>query len=55
MTGQDDKEMLEWVETHINDDPIKLRLKYSGKLPWLDMALLQIECRRKARKSCLTP
>lgn len=50
MTGQDDKEMLEWVETHINDDPIKLRLKYSGKLPWLDMALLQIECRRKARK-----
>lgn len=50
MTDSDNSEMFDWVESHINDDPLKLRLKYSGKFPWLDTALMQIECRRKARK-----
>ncbi len=50
MTDTELKEMLDWVTAHIDDDPVKLRLKYAGKMPWLDMALIQIECRRKAKK-----
>ena len=50
MTTPEYKEMLDWTEAHASDDVIKLKLKYNGRLPWLDMALMQIECRRKARK-----
>lgn len=50
MTDSDYKEMLDWIELHSSDDIMKLRLKYNGRLPWLDTALIQIECRQKARK-----
>lgn len=50
MTDSDYTDMLDWVNAHIDDDPIKLRLKFAGKIPCLDMALIQIECRRKAKK-----
>ena len=49
MTDSDYTDMLDWVNAHIDDDPIKLRLKFAGKMPRLDMALIQIECRRKAK------
>lgn len=50
MTDSDYTDMLDWVNAHIDDDPIKLRLKFAGKIPCLDMALIQIECRQKAKK-----
>lgn len=48
------KHLIEFVSQHENDDVTALRLKFSGKnlsgdLP-LDIALLQIEARRKTRK-----
>lgn len=43
-------EFCQWVASHIDDDPVKLRLKWQGKLPWANLAILQIECRRKSRK-----
>ncbi len=46
----ENKEMLDWVEAHASDDPVMLRLKYGSRLPWIDLALIQIECRHKARK-----
>ncbi len=46
----DTPEFCQWVASHIDDDPVKLRLKWQGKLPWANLAILQIECRRKSRK-----
>ncbi len=46
----DTPEFWQWVDCHIDDDPVKLRLKWQGKLPWANLAILQIECRRKSRK-----
>lgn len=46
----DNREMTEWVNSHLEDDSFQLRLKYGKTLPWLDTALIQIECRQKARK-----
>ena len=47
------KELFNWVEAHITDDPMKLRLKYAGKsnpdFSFSD-AITQIECRRKFSK-----
>lgn len=41
-----------WVESHINDDPTALRLKYPAAKDGIDypLAITQIECRRKFGK-----
>ncbi|MCM1504264.1 MAG: RsmD family RNA methyltransferase [Muribaculum sp.] len=39
-----------WVHAHVNEDPLSLRLRWSGKFPWIDDAIMQIECRRKTAK-----
>lgn len=39
-----------WIDEHINDDVLNLKLKYQGKLPWLDSALCQIQARRSCKK-----
>ena len=43
------KEFFDWIEAHINDNPSKLRLKYTGRKSDIDIqaAITQIECRRK--------
>lgn len=46
----DNDEFWEWVHANSDNDPVKLRLKWQGKLPWANLAILQIECRRKSRK-----
>ena len=43
-------ELFDWVERNINADPAALRLKWRGKMPWVDLAIMQVECRKKARK-----
>lgn len=47
-----DNEFWNWVENHINDDPIKLRLKYSASTDAsiYDAAIRQIECRKRFGK-----
>lgn len=45
--------LFDWVEAHIGDDPMKLRLKYAGKESdgfAVGDAITQIECRRKFGK-----
>ncbi|MDE5567329.1 MAG: class I SAM-dependent methyltransferase [Muribaculaceae bacterium] len=51
MTIIDDK-FWEWVEHHMNDNPIKLRLKYAAAKDGFDYdeAITQIECRRRFGK-----
>lgn len=52
-----DKEFWDWVNRHINDDPIKLRLKFSGsaEASVYDAAIRQIECRKRyGKKLALT-
>lgn len=46
---QNSEEFFDFIDRHINDNPEKLILKYSGnkKMPWLSYAVLQIECRKK--------
>ncbi len=39
-----------WIHNHINESPASLILKFHGKFPWIDKAVMQIQCRRKARK-----
>lgn len=39
--------MQEWISGHLNDDPATLRLRYHGREGY-DMAITQIECRRRA-------
>ena len=46
----DDERFWAWIETHKNDDPVKLRLAWHGREPWIDDAVRQIECRRKYRR-----
>ena len=46
-------DLFAWVDAHINDDPLKLRLKFAGKSTGsfsYDAAITQIECRRKFGK-----
>lgn len=45
------EEFWRWIESHIADDTLKLRLS-AGKWrePWIGDAILQIECRRKAAR-----
>lgn len=43
-----DNEFECWIESHIHDDAMSLRLKH-GKDPILAEAIVQIECRNKAR------
>lgn len=38
---------IDWISTHINDDPLKLRLKYHADHRATEL-ITQIECRRKA-------
>lgn len=47
-----DNEFWDWVEAHINDDPIRLRLKYSASsdASVYDAAIRQIECRKRFGK-----
>lgn len=42
-----DSEFWNWIELNVDKDPATLRLK-GGSQPWLSLAILQIECRRKA-------
>ncbi len=39
-----------WVHEHINENPYELRLRWAGKYPWIDDAIMQIECRRRTAK-----
>ena len=47
-----DNEFWTWVDTHLDDDPIKLRLKVRGSddASVFDAAIRQIECRKKFSK-----
>lgn len=42
-------DMICWIETHRNDDPTRLRLKYHG-LEHSEIMIMQIECRKRASK-----
>lgn len=46
---QHSEEFFDFIDRHLNDNPEKLLLKYSGNdnMPWLSYAVLQIECRKK--------
>lgn len=46
----DDERFWEWIAAHEGDDPVKLRLAWHGREPWIDDAVRQIECRRKYRR-----
>jgi hypothetical protein len=50
----DNSEFWAWIDAHIADDPTKLRLAWHGRIPWVDDAVRQIECRRKYRKKLPT-
>lgn len=41
------EEFWRWIDEHIYDNPSKLRLTWHGRMPWLEAAVTQIECRRK--------
>lgn len=43
-------EFWSWIEAHLNEDPAKLTLKFHGKSPWIDDAIMQVQCRRKTKK-----
>jgi 16S rRNA G966 N2-methylase RsmD len=43
-----DESLINWINEHLNDDPLKLRLKYRGED--YDNAITQIECRKKTAK-----
>ncbi|MCM1066887.1 MAG: RsmD family RNA methyltransferase [Muribaculaceae bacterium] len=47
-----DSKFFSWIDSHLNDDPKSLRLKYSVKKDDIDYAaaITQIECRRKFGK-----
>lgn len=36
-----------WFYEHRTDDVARLRLKWSGREPWIEFAILQVECRRR--------
>lgn len=42
-------DMISWIETHRNDDPTRLMLKYHG-LEHSELMIMQIECRKRASK-----
>lgn len=45
------EEFWAWVYSHIRENPYDLRLRWAGKYPWIDDAVMQVECRqRTARK-----
>ncbi len=46
----DNDQFWQWVSEHIADDPVKLRLAWHGREPWINDAVRQIECRRKYRR-----
>ncbi|MBR5436628.1 MAG: RsmD family RNA methyltransferase [Muribaculaceae bacterium] len=41
-----DDEIFDWIESHLDDDPKSLALKFSGKANWIPFAVTQIECRK---------
>lgn len=43
-------EFWSWIDEHKNDDVLNLKLKYQGKLQWLDSALCQIQARHSCKK-----
>lgn len=43
-------EFTEFIKSHKNDDPIKLRLRYRGSEPWIENAITHIQCIQKAGK-----
>lgn len=45
-----DSEFWSWIDEHINDDVLNLKLKYQGKLTWLNCALCQIQARHSCKK-----
>lgn len=44
-----------FVSDHRNDDPVKLRLKYHGKEPWMDDAVTHIQSLHKAGRKFIDP
>ncbi|MCM1092974.1 MAG: class I SAM-dependent methyltransferase [Lachnospiraceae bacterium] len=46
----DNDEFRAWVQSHLNHDPADLSLKFHGRLPWVEEAIMQVKCRRKTRK-----
>ena len=39
-----------WVHSHLSDNPFDLKLRWAGKYPWIDEAVMQIDCRRRTAK-----
>lgn len=46
----DNPSFWQWVDEHMADDPARLLLSWRGREPWIDEAVMQIECRRKYRR-----
>jgi len=46
----DNDEFISWVSKHLNHDPAELSLRFHGKMPWIEEAVMQVKCRRKTRK-----
>lgn len=44
------EEFVSWVIEHLNHDPAELSLKFHGKMPWIEEAVMQVKCRKKTRK-----
>lgn len=42
------KDNIGWIESHINDNPASLRLRYGNNDPEINKCILQIECGKKA-------
>jgi len=51
MTQQEAEDFYNFINEHINEDVSKLRLRYHGsESPWVNDAILQIECRKRFGK-----
>ena len=44
----------DWIYSHINDDPKELSLRFAHSSPWVDFAIVQIECRQKSSRKLNT-
>ena len=42
------EDIFDWIESHLDDDPKSLALKFSGKADWIPFAVTQIECRKRS-------
>ncbi len=45
-----DDQFRQFIKEHINDDPVRLRLKYHNSEPWIEHAITHIQCVIKAGK-----